>query len=202
MAAAAAARSVHSRLCAGGQQQRPSRIHHKQPLYSPARPRSWHTRAVDINAEANPSSKAIELKKRVELFYTEAFGNSTPELLPSLCSGAVTYHDANGTGCDVFGCRGLAEFIEEVCSSHPLLHIEVDEIAVDDSCCSALVEWHATAAHLLPGRAGAAPTGLVSDICGLDQLTFSPEDGRISSILSFRDRFAEEEAEWVQHVAE
>ncbi len=60
-----------------------------------------------------------------QLFYTEAFGNSTPELLPSLCNGAVTYCDAQGGGCDVFGCQGLADMIEEVCSTHPLLHIEV-----------------------------------------------------------------------------
>jgi hypothetical protein len=30
-------------------------------------------------------------------------------------------------------------------------------------------------------------------VCGCDQLTFGP-DGRIRAILSFRDRFAEEEA--------
>lgn len=64
---------------------------------------------------------------------------------------------------------------------------------MDSSGDSCLVDWHATAAHLLPGRSGAAPTGLVSEVCGVDQVTFG-DDGRITSILSFRDRFAEESA--------
>lgn len=65
---------------------------------------------------------------------------------------------------------------------------------MDPSGGSATAEWHATAAHLLPGRGGRMPTGLVSEVCGCDEITFSP-DGRIRSILSFRDRFAEEEEE-------
>jgi hypothetical protein len=69
-----------------------------------------------------------------------------------------------------------------------------DDITVDATRRCAVAEWHATAAHLLPGRAGGAPTGLVSEICGLDEIKFGA-DGRISSILSFRDRFAEEEEE-------
>lgn len=175
----------------------------------------------------------------------------------------MTYCDAKGAGCDVFGCRGLAAMIEEVSASHPLLRVEVvsrglglldccfavlaascessqrcaaagagacqrrcwclnshflsgfaslrkstkvlssrqqlppprapqDDIAVDASGCSAVAEWHATAAHLGHTVAGGRATGLVSEINGCDQITFGP-DGLITSILSFRDRFAEEE---------
>jgi hypothetical protein len=68
-----------------------------------------------------------------------------------------------------------------------------DDISLDATGSSATCEWHATAADLLPSRSGAPPTGLVSEVCGCDQLTFGP-DGRIRAILSFRDRFAEEEA--------
>jgi hypothetical protein len=64
-------------------------------------------------------------------------------------------------------------------------------VTFDDSGATAVAEWHATAAHLLPGTGGGAPSGLVSEICGLDEVHFDPE-GRISSILSFRERFAEE----------
>jgi hypothetical protein len=66
-----------------------------------------------------------------------------------------------------------------------------DGIDVEADCSCASVDWHATAAHLLPGRGGAAPTGLVSEIWGSDHVNFGP-DGRISSIVSFRERFAEE----------
>ncbi|GBF91250.1 hypothetical protein Rsub_03570 [Raphidocelis subcapitata] len=135
-----------------------------------------------------------ERAKRLELFYTEAWGNGTPELLPELCASSVTYCDARGGGCDAFGCRGLAAMIEGVCSSHPLLRIELDDVTFDDSGATAVAEWHATAAHLLPGTAGGAASGLVSEICGLDEVHFDLE-GRISSILSFRERFAEERAE-------
>lgn len=68
-----------------------------------------------------------------------------------------------------------------------------DSIAVDASGRTAVAEWHAIAAHLLPGRSQLPPTGLVSEIWGLDQITFDDE-GKISSILSFRDAFAEERA--------
>lgn len=148
--------------------------------------------ALDTHAGALPGRPIEELRRIVQLFYTEALGNATPELLPSLCNRAVTYCDARGAGCDVFGCLGLAQMIEDVCATHPLLHVEVDDITVDASRRCAVAEWHATAAHLLPGRGGAKPTGLVSEICGLDEIKFGT-DGRISSILSFRDRFAEEE---------
>ncbi|KIZ00712.1 hypothetical protein MNEG_7248 [Monoraphidium neglectum] len=131
--------------------------------------------------------------KAVELFYTEVWAHNTVELLDCLCNGSVTYSDARGGGSDVFGRAGLAEMIGDCCASHPLLHIEVDDISLDATGSSATCEWHATAADLLPSRSGAPPTGLVSEVCGCDQLTFGP-DGRIRAILSFRDRFAEEEA--------
>lgn len=155
-------------------------------------------RAHLSRAGIEPSGAAIQLRQRaIELFYTEAWGNGTPELLPSLCSRACTYCDVHGGGCDVFGCHGLTQMIEESCSSHPLLSIHVDNIVVDPSGDVAVAEWHALAAHLLPGRSGSAPTGLVSEICGLDEISFD-EDGLISSIYSYRDRFSEEKDEGEQ----
>lgn len=157
--------------------------------------RCAHSRRLAARSlcEASADSDALK-KKHVELFYSEAWGNGTPELLPGLCERGVTYCDILGGGCDRFGCQGLAEMIEDCCSSHPLLHIEVEGVHVDSTGLCAIAEWRATAAHLLPGRRGAAPTGLVSRVVGLDQITFGP-DGLIRSILSFRDRFAGEGGE-------
>jgi hypothetical protein len=60
-----------------------------------------------------------------QLFYTEAWANGTPELLPALCDPAVCYCDARGRAPDRFGLKGLADMIEEQCSSHPLLRIHL-----------------------------------------------------------------------------
>jgi hypothetical protein len=68
----------------------------------------------------------------------------------------------------------------------PLTHPPQDSIQVDESCAFATVEWRATAAHLLPGCAGGAPTGLVSDVLGCDHITFGA-DARIAAVLSLSD---------------
>ena len=158
--------------------------HYHAPSPPTQTPQSKHLPPPAHPIEPNPTSK--------QRFYREALGNGAPELLPSLCSRGVTYADARGAGCDAFGRAGVAEVIRGICSAHPVWRVELDGVAVDASGARAVAEWRATAAHLLPGAAGAAPTGLVSLIVGCDQITFG-DDGLISSILSFRDRFAEEE---------
>lgn len=64
------------------------------------------------------------------------------------------------------------------------------DVAVDASGSSAIAEWRATAAHL----GGRRPTGLVSEVEGVDRITFG-SDGLITSITSFRERWAGEERE-------
>jgi hypothetical protein len=73
-----------------------------------------------------------------------------------------------------------------------------DETIVDEKSRTVVAHWHATAANLLPSRDGRPATGCVSEVSGSDTFRFS-ERGRISSIASFRERFAGEEAppeEW------
>ncbi|KIZ01108.1 hypothetical protein MNEG_6853 [Monoraphidium neglectum] len=102
--------------------------------------------------------------------------------------------DVRGGAADAFGWRGLADVIADCCAAHPLLRVRLDGVWIDPSCAFATAEWRATAAHLLPGRRGGPPpSGLVSEVVGLDQITFGP-DGLITSIVSLRDRFAEEGA--------
>ncbi|GBF98207.1 hypothetical protein Rsub_10707 [Raphidocelis subcapitata] len=143
-----------------------------------------------------PSVDTQKLRHNVELLYAEALGRGTPEVLPSICHPSVCYCDAHGDGGhDCFGLRGLAAALERCTSAHPLLRVVLDSVAFDPSGATATVEWHATAAHLLPGSAGVPPSGLVSISYGIDQLTFQPGSGLITSILSIRDRFAAEAAE-------
>jgi hypothetical protein len=66
-------------------------------------------------------------------------------------------------------------------------------VSIEPDGALATAEWRATAAHLLPGRGGGAPSGAVSEVVGVDQISFG-EDGRITSILSLRDRLPGEEA--------
>jgi hypothetical protein len=72
-----------------------------------------------------------------------------------------------------------------------------DETVVDDSKNTVVAHWHATAAHLLPTARSGPATGAVSEISGMDKFHFS-DTGRITSIMSFRERFADEEPQQQQ----
>jgi hypothetical protein len=67
-----------------------------------------------------------------------------------------------------------------------------DETVVDEAKSTVVAHWHATAAHLLPTARSGPATGAVSEISGMDKFHFS-DTGRITSIMSFRERFADEE---------
>jgi hypothetical protein len=68
-------------------------------------------------------------------------------------------------------------------------------VIVDTERDTVVVHYTVTAAHLLPQQPGLElATGHVSVVSGMDKLHFS-KSGLISSIVSFRQRFTEEEVQ-------
>jgi len=134
------------------------------------------------------------LEQSVHQYYQDVWNSGTTEVLDSLAEDGIVYSDVLGAACcDVLGRAGLRQLIGDFLAGHPLMWVTLDETIVDERNGTVVAHWHATAANLLPSRDGRPATGCVSEVSGSDTFRFS-ERGLISSISSFRDRFAGEEA--------
>lgn len=130
-------------------------------------------------------------------YYDEVWNAGAMDSLDDLVSDGVVYSDVLAHDSDTFGRPGLRQAVQEFQAGHPLAHFTVDETVVDDSKNTVVAHWHATAAHLLPTARSGPATGAVSEISGMDKFHFS-DAGRITSIMSFRERFADEEPQQQQ----
>lgn len=70
---------------------------------------------------------------------------------------------------------------------------------MDEEKDTVVAHYKATAAHLLPSRGGTPATGAVSTVQGMDKFRFD-RTGHCSSIESYRQRFADEEEQHLQHL--
>ncbi|KAF8056365.1 UGT3A1 [Scenedesmus sp. PABB004] len=169
--------------------------HLAAPIFDPAdvaaatsaawAPPAWHPRLAGAREG---------LERAVAAYYEDVWNDGALELLEGLVTPGVVHSDVLWAvdDLDLFGRGSLRAMIADFQAGHPLLRFELERVAVDERSRVAVAHYTATAAHLLPGADGAPATGAVSSVAGLDKFCFDAL-GRVSSIESYRPRFADEE---------
>lgn len=141
-----------------------------------------------------PKSEHKETLQNAVHEYYDSWNLGSMDSFDELCQQSVTYSDVLRSDCDYYGRASLKKLVGDFTASHPLLHIEVDDVMTDVDRDMAVAHWRATSADLLPHADGTPATGRVSEIHGMDRFTFDGATLQIKSIASYRERFADEDS--------